>query len=138
MIVLYLEYWVTRGMLNNACFQKFYQILCAIICCVLSYSAYRFCFVLLMCSFILCYRKVIQARTFSVEFKSSYLLGVLQEHKADTIIIIGLQFGIFQWYKFVYLCIQFGKSYTFCLVMWWITECKLERSFDSSNKIKGI
>ena len=66
--MIVLECWVTRGMLNNACFQKFYQILCAIICCVLSYSAYRFCFVLLMCSFILCYRKVIQARTFSVEF----------------------------------------------------------------------
>ena len=73
-----------------------------------------------MCSFILCYRKVIQARTFSAEFKSSYLLGVLQEHKTDTIIIMGLLFAIFQWYKFVYLCIQFGKSYTFCLVMWWI------------------
>ena len=118
--MIVLEYWVTRGMLNNSCFQKFYQILCAIICCVLSYSAYRFCFVLLMCSFILCSRNVIQTRTFPVEFKSSYLLGVLQ------------------WYKFVYLCIQFGKSYTFCLVMRWITECKLERSFDSSNKIKHI
>ena len=137
--MIVLEYWVTRGILNSACFQTFYQILCAIICCVLSYSANRFCFVFLMCSFILCYRKVIQARTFSVEFKSSYLLGVLQEHRTDTIIIIGLLFGIFQWYtKFVYLCIQFGKSYAFCLVMWWITECKLEWSFDSSNKIKRL
>ena len=129
---------MTRGMLNNACYQKFYQILCPIFCCVLSCSAYRFCSVLWMCSFIVCYRKVIQSRTFSVEFKSSYLFGVLQEHRTDSIIIIGLLFGIFLWYKFVYLCIQFGKSYTFCLVMWWITECKLERSFDSSNKIKRI
>ena len=91
-----------------------------------------------MCSFILCYRKVIQARTISVECKSSYLLGVLQEHRTDTIIIIGSLFGIFQWYKFVYLCVQFGKSSTFRLVMWWINECKFEWSFDSSNKIKRI